>query len=116
VEAVCADASLGQSTPPALLSALFPADELRLGATRPVRFRCSCSRPRAANALRIAGRDEIEAVIAADGRVEVRCEFCDRVHAFDAAAARALFDAGVTATAAPMDACANPGDDDGRPR
>jgi len=55
-----------------------------------VTFRCKCSVARVANALRIAGRDEIEAVLAERGVVEVTCEFCNRRYAFTPADARAL--------------------------
>ena len=58
---------------------------------RPVAFRCKCSVARVANALRIAGRDEIEAALAERGVVEVTCEFCNRRYTFAPAEARALF-------------------------
>jgi molecular chaperone Hsp33 len=37
------------------------------------------------------GRDEIAALIAEEGRVEVRCEFCNRAYEYDAVDAEALF-------------------------
>jgi molecular chaperone Hsp33 len=42
-------------------------------------------------ALRIAGRQEIEAALAEQGRVEVVCEFCGRHYRFGPEEARALF-------------------------
>jgi molecular chaperone Hsp33 len=48
---------------------LFAHDDLRVFDTRPVTFRCKCV-ARVANALRIAGRDEIEAALAERGVVE----------------------------------------------
>jgi molecular chaperone Hsp33 len=42
-------------------------------------------------ALRIAGREEVEAALAEQGRVEVVCEFCGRQYQFAPADARALF-------------------------
>ena len=45
----------------------------------------------AEGALRIAGRQEIEAALTEQGRVEVVCEFCGRQYLFAAAEARALF-------------------------
>ena len=74
-----------------LLRALFPRDDLRVFAPRAARFECKCSVERAQNALRIAGRAEVEAALAEQGKVEVTCEYCGRVYPFDAAAARALF-------------------------
>ncbi len=72
------------------LQTLFPHDDLRVFDARPVTFRCKCSVARVANALRIAGRDEIEAALAERGIVEVTCEFCNRRYAFAPAEARAL--------------------------
>jgi molecular chaperone Hsp33 len=73
------------------LRALFPRDDVRMFDPRPVRFACRCSAGRVANALRIAGRNEIEAALAERGIVEVTCEFCNRRYTFGAAEARALF-------------------------
>ena len=75
-----------------MLASLFPEDDLRVFEGRAVQFRCSCSRERVCNALRIAGRDEIEAALAEQGRVDVTCEFCNRAYSFDADAARSVFD------------------------
>jgi len=73
-----------------ILRTMFAHDDLRLFDVRPVTFRCKCSVARVANALRIAGRDEIEAALAERGVVEVTCEFCNRRYSFTADDARAL--------------------------
>jgi molecular chaperone Hsp33 len=73
------------------LARWFPDDDLRVFDARPVRARCSCSRERVENALRIAGRDEIEAALAERGQVEVTCEFCNRRYAFTPQEARDVF-------------------------
>ena len=86
----------------AMLKDLFPRDDIRMFDPRPVRFRCRCSAGRVTNALRIAGRDEIEAALAERGVVEVTCEFCNRRYTFGPAEARALFEQSPHAgTAAP---------------
>ncbi len=54
-------------------------------------FRCSCSRERVERALRIAGKAEIESILAERDDVEVTCEFCNRTYAFAPAEARAVF-------------------------
>jgi molecular chaperone Hsp33 len=72
------------------LQVLFPYDDLRIFDTRRATFRCKCSVARVAHALRIAGRDEIEAAISERGGVEVTCEFCNRRYTFAAGEARAL--------------------------
>jgi molecular chaperone Hsp33 len=74
-----------------MLSMLLPHDDVRMFDARAVRFACRCSAGRVANALRIAGRDEIEAALAERGVVEVTCEFCNRRYTFGPAEARALF-------------------------
>jgi molecular chaperone Hsp33 len=43
------------------------------------------------NALRIAGRGEVEAAIAERGDVEVTCEFCNRNYTFAPDEARNVF-------------------------
>ena len=74
-----------------LLSRLFAEDDLRLFEGERVEFSCSCSEERVAATLRMIGRDEIAALIAAEGQVEVRCEFCNKGYGFDAVDAEALF-------------------------
>lgn len=74
-----------------LLSRLFAEDDLRLFEEERVVFSCSCSSDRVAATLRMLGRDEISALIEEDGRVEVRCEFCNKAYGFDAVDAEALF-------------------------
>jgi molecular chaperone Hsp33 len=73
------------------LSALFPADDLRVFRSTTPRFFCGCGPARVERALRIAGRHEIEAALAERGEVEVVCEFCNQRYVYGPEAARALF-------------------------
>jgi molecular chaperone Hsp33 len=73
------------------LANLFAEHDLRVFKASTPRFECSCSRARVEGALRIAGRDEIEAALEDDGEVEVVCEFCGREYTFAPDEARALF-------------------------
>ncbi|WP_333841687.1 Hsp33 family molecular chaperone HslO [Pelomicrobium sp.] len=82
--------------PRELLQRLFHGEDVRVFDTRPVRFGCSCSRERVQAMLRMLGRDEVRAIIAEQGTVEVRCEFCNRRYGFDAVDAEQLFAAAVT--------------------
>jgi molecular chaperone Hsp33 len=75
-----------------VLAQRFPDDDLRVLAPATPHFQCHCSEERVVRALRVAGRDEIEAAIAERGDVEVCCEFCNRRYTFTPAVARALFD------------------------
>jgi molecular chaperone Hsp33 len=83
----------------ATLSSLFPDDDLRVFDARAARFRCSCSLDRVRNALRVAGRDEVEAALAGYGQVDVTCEFCNRRYALSPVEARDVFAAREPATA-----------------
>lgn len=69
--------------PRQLLRRLFHEDDLRLADERAVTFRCSCTRERVESALRLLGRDELDELLAGEGRIEVRCEFCNAAYALD---------------------------------
>lgn len=74
-----------------LLGRVFPEDDIRLFEGSPVFFQCSCSRERVAGILQTLGGDEVRAILAERGDVEVRCEFCNRAWCFDAVDVAALF-------------------------
>ena len=80
--------------PRQILRRLFHEHDLRLFDERGTAFHCSCSRQRVADMLRMLGRQEIESIIADEGRVSVDCEFCHQVYAFDPIDAAQLFIAG----------------------
>jgi molecular chaperone Hsp33 len=67
-----------------LLRRLFHEEDLRLADHRPVFFRCTCTRERVEGALRLLGRGELDGLLEADGRIEVRCEFCNKAYGIDA--------------------------------
>lgn len=82
-----------------LLRKLFPEDDIRLFEGSPVWFQCTCSRERVAGILQALGGDEVSALLAERGDVEVRCEFCNRAWRFDAVDVAGLF-----STASPQQA------------
>ena len=84
-----------------LLQRLFPEDDIRLFEGTPVFFQCTCSRERVAGILQALGGDEIEALLAERGDVEVRCEFCNRAWRFDAVDVAGLFSSGAPQPAPP---------------
>ncbi|OZI30370.1 Hsp33 family molecular chaperone [Bordetella genomosp. 10] len=49
-----------------------------------VRWHCTCSRNRVAGMLRMLGREEVDSVLAEQGKVEVACDFCGKPYVFDA--------------------------------
>ena len=64
--------------------------EPQAGASGPC-FKCSCSRDRVGAMLRSLGRDEIEGIIAEQGRVEIACDFCGTKYHFDPVDSAGLF-------------------------
>mgnify|MGYP006282884585 FL=1 len=69
--------------PRQLLRRLFHEEDLRLAEARAVNFHCSCNRERVESALRLLGRSELDDLLAVDGRIEVRCEFCNAAYELD---------------------------------
>lgn len=49
---------------------------------RDVRFRCHCSRERAASAILAMGRKEAEAILRDEGKISVHCHYCNTDHTF----------------------------------
>jgi molecular chaperone Hsp33 len=70
---------------------LFHEEDVRLFEARIVSFRCSCSRERVVNMLRMLGRGEVQSILHERGAVEVGCEFCNRRYTFDAVDAEQIF-------------------------
>lgn len=70
--------------PESLLRLAFPEQDVRVFSGIPLSFGCRCSRERVADVLRTLGRAEAEATLAAEGRIGVVCEFCNRSYEFDA--------------------------------
>jgi len=76
---------------PTLLRRLYSAEDIRVFKSRPVEFRCTCSRERVTAMLHMLGRTEVESIVAERGEVEVNCEFCNQRYSFDGGEAAALF-------------------------
>ena len=70
---------------------LYHAEDIRVFDARIVSFRCSCSRERVVNMLRLLGRPEVRSILTERGAVEVNCEFCNRHYVFDAVDAEQVF-------------------------
>ena len=66
-----------------ILHRLFHEEDLRVFESEHLRFQCSCSRIRVADMLRMLGREEVESVLAEQGKIEVQCEFCNQLYHFD---------------------------------
>lgn len=60
------------------------------GASKP-HFACSCSRERVGQMLRGLGQEEVDGIVAEQGRVEVGCEFCGLKYHYDVVDVGELF-------------------------
>jgi len=74
-----------------LIRKLFAEDDVRVFESRPVAFRCRCSRRRAEDVLRMLGEAEAREAVTEQGRVDVTCEYCGRRRRFDAVDITRLF-------------------------
>lgn len=74
-----------------LLHRLFHEEEVRLFDSEPIAFRCSCSRTRIADTVRLLGEDEVNSLLDDQGVVQVTCEFCNREYRLDPVDVRQLF-------------------------
>ncbi len=74
-----------------ILRRLFHEEDLRLFEVQPVYFRCSCSREKVANMLKMLGAEEVSDILAERETIEVHCEFCNRRYEFDTVDAAQLF-------------------------
>lgn len=77
------DAELLELVPLTLLTRLFHEERVRVFEPEPWRFRCSCARERVRTMLRAMGREELESILAEEGRISVDCEFCGARYHFD---------------------------------
>lgn len=80
-----------------LLHRLFHEERVRVFDAQDVRFHCSCSRERTDAMLVGLGADEVNDIVAEQGKVEITCEFCDSFYAYDAVDVVALFKGVATA-------------------
>lgn len=84
--ACAATVSAGElATAPAeqLLPKLFAGQAVRLFAPKPVAHDCRCTPERLAGVVRMLGDDEVKTLLAEQGHVELKCEFCNRAFRYD---------------------------------
>lgn len=74
-----------------VLHRLFHEESVQLFQPEPVLFQCTCSRQRTADALIQIGKEELDSVIATEGKVDVSCQFCNERYVFDAVDVALLF-------------------------
>ena len=76
--------------PEALLRTVMSDFDLKIWETRPVSYKCYCSRQRVERALISLGKSELEQMLAEQGGCQLTCQFCDAVYDFSADDLRAL--------------------------
>ena len=74
-----------------VLHRLYHQEEVRLFDPIDVTFRCTCSRERSGQALRTIPREELDTILAEQGKIEMGCEFCNNNYSFDSIDIEALF-------------------------
>jgi molecular chaperone Hsp33 len=73
-----------------LLPKLFACQSIRLFTARPVSHDCRCTPERLAGVVRMLGPDETKSLLAEQGHVELKCEFCNRAFRYDDAQVEAI--------------------------
>ena len=74
-----------------VLRRLFWEEDVRRFEPAEPRFACTCSRDRVSDMLRNLGREEVNGIVAEQGKIDVGCDFCGRQYAFDAIDVDELF-------------------------
>lgn len=64
-------------TPEEILTELFGKEQVKILETMPVKFQCTCSKERFADAIVGLGQAEITDMINEDGKAEAHCHFCN---------------------------------------
>jgi molecular chaperone Hsp33 len=82
VKSVSALIEQGMS-PEDILDKLLGDLDYRVVARKNVQFKCRCSRERSYELIAGLGRDEIEETLKEQGKLEVRCHFCNQSYSFE---------------------------------
>lgn len=77
-----------------LLHRLYHEETVRVFEPKALRFGCTCSRERIAEALLTLGAEEVRDILAEQGAVDTQCHFCHSRYHFGAAEVEALLQAG----------------------
>jgi len=72
----------GGEGPQSVLAALFGGQEYEVLETSALHFRCTCSRTRSRQALKLIGRGEMEQLLS-EGEAVIDCHFCHERYVFD---------------------------------
>lgn len=74
-----------------LLRRLFHEEDVRVFEKVPVSFRCTCTRDRVREMLRMLGYLEVKSILESENTVDVHCQFCNHFYGFDKVDVEELF-------------------------
>lgn len=63
---------------------LFHQEEVTVYDPQAVQFKCSCSRQRCGEVLKTVAADEIDTILAEDGKIDMHCDYCGSNYSYDA--------------------------------
>jgi molecular chaperone Hsp33 len=66
-----------------LLRRLYWEEQVRVFEPRHPHFRCTCTREKVGNMLKMLGQAEVDEALADLGKLEINCDFCGQYYAFD---------------------------------
>jgi molecular chaperone Hsp33 len=84
---------------PTLLKRLFWEETIRVFDPLNPEFRCTCSREKVGNMLKMLGREEVDSALHDLGQLAINCDFCGKHYEFDAVDCAQLFASETTADA-----------------
>lgn len=67
-----------------LLYRLYHETELRIFAARPTQFKCRCTQKKMDQVLRVLGEHDAKELVEEQGKISIRCDFCNQEYNFDA--------------------------------
>ncbi|MCL1059432.1 Hsp33 family molecular chaperone HslO [Shewanella gelidimarina] len=74
-----------------VLHRLYHEEEVLLFDPVAVTFSCTCSKERSAQAIRTVAKEEIDSIIAEEGKIEMGCEYCNSKYVFDSIDVEAIY-------------------------
>lgn len=70
---------------------LFNEEDVRVFKPESINFKCSCTRDRVGDMLRMLGYDEVHTALKQEGTLSINCEFCNQKYEFDRVDVEELF-------------------------
>ena len=80
------------SDPAVLLKTVLSDFDMEILSVDPIEYRCYCSRERTERALLSLGSKELEDILREQGKADLTCQFCDRIHSFSGEELRRMID------------------------